>query len=200
VFSGIIEELGKVRELTPKAEGGARLSVGAPALAKECAVGDSVAVNGVCLTVVGAADGELAFDLSAETLRVTDLGELNPLDAINLELSLRVGERLGGHFVSGHIDEVGTIVSRHEEGDCAVFRISASVALLALIVERGSIAVDGISLTVTGLLSDAFEVVIIPHTAKMTTLGYKKPGDDVNLEADMIGKYVAKLVKEQNVL
>jgi len=159
-----------------------------------------VGVAGALLVGVGAADGELAFDLSAETLRVTDLGELNPLDAINLELSLRVGERLGGHFVSGHIDEVGTIVSRHEEGDCAVFRISASVALLALIVERGSIAVDGISLTVTGLLSDAFEVVIIPHTAKMTTLGYKKPGDDVNLEADMIGKYVAKLVKEQNVL
>lgn len=194
MFSGIIEELGVVDVFEQKASGDARMIVTAKRLGTECSIGDSIAINGVCLTVAFKEDG-LGFDLSHETLKVTNLGRLASGDKVNLELSLRLGDRLGGHFVSGHVDEVGTIRSRRDEGDCAVFEIRAGNRVLELLIDRGSIAVDGISLTVTDVLDDAFELVIIPHTAKMTTLGFKKAGDTVNLESDMIGKYVEKLVR-----
>lgn len=198
MFAGIVEELGLIEAFDRKEGGGARMTVAAPLLSRECKIGDSISVNGVCLTVEKKESDRLSFDLSEETLRVTDLGCLAAGNTINLELSLKIGERLGGHFVSGHVDEVGTILERRDEGDCAVFKIRASKELLAQFIQRGSVAIDGISLTLTKVLRDAFEVVIIPHTAKMTTLGFKGPGDMVNLEADMIGKYVAKLVNRTN--
>lgn len=198
MFSGIIEELGVVDVFEQKAAGDAGMIVTAKRLEAECSIGDSIAINGVCLTVASK-DGGLGFDLSHETLKVTNLGRLASGDKVNLELSLRLGERLGGHFVSGHVDEVGAIRSRRDEGDCAVFEISAGNRILELLIDRGSIAVDGISLTVTDVLDDAFKLVIIPHTAKMTTLGFKRAGDMVNLESDMIGKYVAKLVRGESL-
>lgn len=199
MFSGIIEELGVIESFEQKAGGDARMLVAAERLGAECSIGDSIAVNGVCLTVAFKNENRLGFDLSHETLKVTNLGRLASGDKINLELSLRLGERLGGHFVSGHVDEIGAIRSRRDEGDCSVFEIRAGNRILELLIDRGSIAVDGISLTVTNVLDDAFELVIIPHTAKMTTLGFKKAGDTVNLESDMIGKYVAKLVRVESL-
>jgi len=194
MFSGIVEELGAVEKIVPKEDGGARLMIAAGMLAREAALGDSVSINGVCLTVVEFSPRTLAFDLSAETLRVTNLGRLKVGDRVNLELSLKVGDRIGGHFVSGHVDAVGRIISKEPEGDCTVFRIEAGEALAGLSIDRGSLTIDGISLTVTKVGRDEIEVVIIPHTAAVTTLGIKGPGDEVNLEADMIGKYVAKLL------
>ncbi|MDP1809476.1 MAG: riboflavin synthase [Actinomycetota bacterium] len=194
MFAGIVEELGRVKVFNRKVGGGARMTVAAPVLGAEAAVGHSISINGVCLTVEEINGNDLSFDLSEETLRVTALGRLGAGDSVNLELSLKVGERLGGHFVSGHVDEVGAIVSRRDEGDCTVFQIRAGAGIRDLLVDRGSVAIDGISLTVTKVLPKAFEVVIIPHTARMTTLGFKTVGDQVNLEADMIGKYVTKLV------
>lgn len=194
MFSGIVEELGRVKAIDRKEGGGARMTVAAPVLGVEAGIGHSISVSGVCLTVEAIDGADLGFDLSEETLRVTALGGLGAGDSVNLELSLKVGDRIGGHFVSGHVDEVGEIVSRRDEGDCTVFQIKAGAGIRDLLVDRGSVTIDGISLTVTKVLPEAFEVVIIPHTAKMTTLGFKTVGDQVNLEADMIGKYVAKLV------
>lgn len=198
MFSGIVEELGRVKAFKRKGGGGARMIIEAPVLRGEAAIGHSISINGVCLTVEEIDGADLGFDLSEETLRVTALGVLGAGDSVNLELSLKVGDRLGGHFVSGHVDEVGEIVGRRDEGDCTVFQIRAGAGIRDLLVERGSVSIDGISLTVTKVLPEAFEVVIIPHTAKMTTLGFKTVGDQVNLEADMIGKYVAKLLVERS--
>ncbi len=194
MFSGIVEELGTVAAVRPIDDGGARLEIAAPALSGELGLGDSVSINGVCLTAVEITPPSALFDLSAETLRVTNLGRLTSGDRVNLELSLKVGDRIGGHFVSGHVDTVGTILSKEPEGECTVFRIRVGEALSDLAIDRGSVTIDGISLTVTKIAVDEIEVVIIPHTAAVTTLGLKGPGDQVNLEADMIGKYVAKLL------
>lgn len=194
MFSGIVEELGTVAAVRPIDDGGARLEIAAPALSGELGLGDSVSINGVCLTAVEITPPSALFDLSAETLRVTNLGRLTSGDRVNLELSLKVGDRIGGHFVSGHVDTVGTILSKEPEGECTVFRIRVGEALTDLAIDRGSVTIDGISLTVTKIAVDEIEVVIIPHTAAVTTLGLKGPGDQVNLEADMIGKYVAKLL------
>ena len=178
-----------------KIDGGARLNVEATQLSSDCSIGNSISVNGVCLTVESIRGVDLGMDLSEETLRVTNLGRLKTGDVVNLELSLQLGERIGGHFVSGHVDEVGKIVGQRVEGDCTVFQVSAGEQILNLLIDRGSITVDGISLTVTKVLDTSFEFVIIPHTAKLTTLGVKRVGDEVNLEADMIGKYIAKILK-----
>ncbi len=200
MFSGIVEELAKIKEIEVKADGGARLSVEATLLSADCSIGDSISVNGVCLTVEAMNGVNLGLDLSEETLRVTNLGKLRAGDVVNLELSLQLGERIGGHFVSGHVDEVGKIIEQRTEGDCTVFQISAGMEILGLLINRGSITVDGISLTVTKILDESFEFVIIPHTAKLTTLGVKRIGDNVNLEADMIGKYIAKILKNPGAL
>lgn len=194
MFSGIIEELGSVVSIGPKGEG-ARLTIEAPKLRPGCAVGDSVAVNGVCLTIEAMASNTFGFDLSPETLKATNLGSLKPGEKINLEQALAVGDRLGGHFVQGHVDSIGRIVKRIETGAFTIFEISAEPEIVGLLIDKGSISVDGISLTVTKILPRGFEVVIIPHTALKTTLGFKGVGREVNLEADMIGKYVAKLTK-----
>ena len=199
MFSGIVEELAKVSFQDGKPDGGSRLVVESAILSPEASIGDSIAVNGICLTVTSVEKGELSFDISPETLRVTNLNQLGSGDVANLELSLQIGDRLGGHFVSGHIDDVGEIVDRRSEGDCSVFRIAANKDILNLLIDRGSISVDGISLTVTKIFEDAFEIVIIPHTAKLTTLGTKSVGDKVNLESDMIGKYIARLMTTSNI-
>lgn len=189
MFTGLVMEMGEIVSLQKRKNGGC-LSLIAPAMSKDTGIGDSISINGTCLTVVDIKDRMLAFDLSGETLKSTNLGLLRPGDKVNLESSLRFDSKLGGHFVTGHIDGVGTIRSRERVGDVLKFVIFAEEHITDFLVEKGSIALDGISLTVVDLFGDGFSVVIIPHTAKMTTLGFKGAGDTVNLEVDILGKYV----------
>ncbi len=177
-----------------KRSGGAILSLKAGKLAPDAKPGDSIAVNGVCLTVVNKDKAALSFDLSDETLRSTNLGSLKTGDKINLEPSLRPDSKIGGHFVTGHVDAAGRIRSRTNIGDMMKIEIEAPPAAVNFLVEKGSVAVDGISLTVVDVLKDGFTIVIIPHTAKLTTIGHKEAGDTVNIEADILGKYVAKFM------
>lgn len=193
MFTGIIEALGTVREVRDLG-GLTRLTVDAGELASGTAIGDSVAVNGVCLTAVEVAPPSLAFEAIPETLRRTNLGELRAGDRVNVERPLAAGARLSGHFVQGHVDGVGEIAGLSEEGDSLRIRIGAPPELLRYVVEKGSIAVDGISLTVAGCDAAGFEVAIIPHTRSVTTLGRAAPGRRVNLEVDILAKYVEKLV------
>lgn len=193
MFTGIIIETGEIVSLKKKGVG-AFLSVSAKAISENTAIGDSIAVNGVCLTVITINGKQLSFDLSDETLNSTNLGELRPGDKVNLEPSLRPDGKLGGHFVTGHIDGVGKIMSKRLDGDISKITIGAPPEIAGLLVEKGSVTVDGISLTVVDALDEAFTVVIIPHTSAITTIGLKNTGDTVNLEADIIGKYVAKFL------
>ncbi len=158
------------------------------------AIGESIAVNGACLTVVGFFGKEFDFEIGPETLRKTNLGTLKPGDRVNLERSLKVGDRLGGHFVQGHVDAVGTIDARIRNGDWEVVWFRCPAELTRLMVPKGSIAVDGVSLTLVNVEAERFSVMLIPHTQAMTTLGFKVAGDAVNLEADMLAKHVAKLL------
>ena len=190
MFTGIVLELGTVATFD-----GSRLVVAAPETAAGAAVGDSVSVAGVCLTVVAVEEGQVAFDVVPETLSRTALGDLRPGDMLNLEPSLRVGDRLGGHVVQGHVDAVGQVRSITPEEDSRRVWIDAPDAVLGTIVEKGSIAVDGVSLTVAAFDDDGFEVTLIPHTLAVTTLGRLEPGDELNLEADVLGKVVERLVK-----
>jgi riboflavin synthase len=189
MFTGIVRELGTV-----EAFDGSRLVVAANETAASASVGDSVAVAGICLTVVEAAGGRLAFDVVPETLSRTALGGLGPGDTLNLEPSLRVGDALGGHVVQGHVDAVGQVRSVTPEGDGLRVWIDAPETVVRYCIEKGSVAVDGVSLTVAALDDDGFEVALIPHTLAVTTLGSLEPGDDVNLEADVLGKVVERLV------
>jgi riboflavin synthase len=173
---------------------GSRLVVTAPETAADAAVGDSVSVAGTCLTVVEAEEGRLAFDVVPETLSRTALRHLEPGASLNLEPSLRVGDRLGGHVVQGHVDAVGSVRSVTPEGDSRRIWVDAPDTVLGYCIEKGSIAVDGVSLTVAALDDDGFEVALIPHTMAVTTLGRLEPGDEVNLEADLLGKVVERLV------
>ncbi|MDA8171280.1 MAG: riboflavin synthase [Nitrospiraceae bacterium] len=193
MFTGLIRELGAVAHLRRVASG-ARLAVAAPLVSKGSALGASVAVNGVCLTVTDARGDVLEFDISSETLRSTDLGGLKPGEKVNLEPALLAQDALGGHLVSGHVDGVGKIRSKTETGEAWKVEIEAPPSVLRYLVPKGSVAVDGISLTVVDVLPEAFTVVIIPHTARNTTIGFKTPPSPVNLEADIIGKYVAKFL------
>lgn len=195
MFTGIIIELGEVASLKKRADS-ARLSIKGREIIKDAVVGDSIAVNGVCLTVteLRVPDSELFFDVSFETLGSTNLGYLKRGDRVNLEPSLRPNSKIGGHFVTGHVEGVGRIRSKRPIGNAVTIEIEAPQNVLKYLVERGSVAVDGISLTVVDVLRDAFSVVIIPHTAKMTTIGFKNVGDTVNLEPDILGKYVAKFL------
>ncbi len=193
MFTGLIMEMGEIVSLKKRKNGG-RLSLIASAMSKDTGIGDSISINGACLTVVDIKDRMLAFDLSGETLKSTNLGLLRPGDKVNLESSLRFDSKLGGHFVTGHVDGVGTIRSRERVGDVLKFVIFAEEHITDFLVEKGSVALDGISLTVVDLFGDGFSVVIIPHTAKMTTLGFKGTGDTVNLEVDILGKYVSKFL------
>lgn len=193
VFTGIVQSTGRIASLVPR-EGGMRLWVDAGPLAAETKEGDSVAVDGCCLTVVGASGARVAFDVVPETLRRTTLGKRAPGDPVNLELPVRPSDRLGGHFVQGHVDAVAEVLARRAEGADVVLTFQRPPALTGQIVEKGSVAVDGVSLTVAGASGDSFSVALIPHTLAVTTLGRRAPGDLVNLEGDVLAKYVAALM------
>jgi riboflavin synthase len=189
MFTGIVRELGTV-----DAFDGSRLVVAAPETAASAAVGDSVAVAGVCLTVVEHDGGRLAFDVVPETIARTALGRLEPGRSVNLESSLRVGDALGGHVVQGHVDAVGSVRSVTSDGDGRRLWFDAPETVVRYCIEKGSIAVDGVSLTLAAFDDEGFEVALIPHTLAVTTLGGLEPGDEVNLEADVLGKVVERLV------
>jgi len=195
MFTGIILELGKVISVEKIAQG-AKLKIFSEKLIKDSQIGDSIAVNGVCLTVteIDRTKKALSFELSYETLKKTTLGELKKDSPVNLESALTLNTKLGGHLVSGHVDGVGVIKKVEKTGDYIKIEIEAPQEVLRYCVPKGSIAVDGISLTVVDLFTNSFSVVIIPHTLKMTTLGFKNVGDSVNLEPDIIAKYVERLI------
>ena len=188
MFTGLVQQLGTLTSL----EGG-RLAVTAT-LAGELSVGDSVAVNGACLTATSVTPGAFTADVMEETLRRTALGALRPGDPVNLELPLRAADRLGGHFVQGHVDGVGTVAAVHDEGFSRLVEIEAEAGLMRYVVEKGSIAVDGVSLTVASLAEGTFGVSLIPETLERTTLGRASPGDSVNLEVDVLAKDGERLV------
>ena len=194
MFTGIIEELGSVRAIDRR-EGGARLEIAASTVLADARAGDSIAVNGCCLTVVDRGDGWWAADAVIETLERTALGSLERDDPVNLERPLRLSDHLGGHLVQGHVDAVGHVAARTPLADGSTrFTFSAPPDVLRYVVEKGSVAIDGISLTVAALGDDSFDVAVIPHTLGVTTLGRKDPGAAVNLEADLIAKYVERLL------
>lgn len=193
MFTGLVEELGKVKALQRGARS-VRLTVAARAILGDVKLGDSIAVNGTCLTVVDHGDGWFTADVMPETVERTAMAGLKSGDAVNLERTLRVGDRLGGHIVSGHIDGVGVIRAKEADDNAVVVRIAAPAEVMRYIVAKGSVAIDGISLTVVAAGPDWFTVSLIPHTASVTTLGLKGVGAPVNLEADVIGKYVEKLM------
>jgi riboflavin synthase len=193
MFTGIIVEMGKVTAVQKK-RGIAHLFLNSSEVIKDANIGDSISVNGTCLTLVEIKGNTMRFDLSSETLRSSNLGLLQSGDRVNLEPSLRPDSKLGGHFVSGHVDDIGKIKSSIKIGDTFKVEIEVADRILNFLIEKGSVAVDGISLTVVDILKRSFTVMIIPHTAKLTTLGFKGPGDTVNVEVDMIGKYVAKFL------
>ena len=191
MFTGLVEALGRVKSL--EAAGTARLLVIAePGLAPQLEIGESVAVNGACLTVVDRNEETFMFQVGPETLRCTNLGELMPGARVNLERAVAVGDRLGGHIVQGHIDGLGQIVSRQRQGDWDLVWFRCPPELARQMVSKGSVAVDGISLTLVDVTTDSFSVALIPHTLKETTLGFKEPPASVNLETDLLAKYVWK--------
>ena len=193
MFTGIVRERGTVRSIDGD-EQGARLRVAAPEAAGQAGIGDSIAISGVCLTVVAVRDGEVEFDAVAETLRRSSLGRLQAGDGVNVEPALRAGEPLGGHYVQGHVDGVGRVRSIEPEGDGVLMGFEAPTDVLRYCVEKGSIAVEGVSLTITHVDETGFGVALVPHTLTETTLGSRQPGDEVNLEADVLAKYVERLL------
>ncbi len=193
MFTGLVEELGTLRGIA-RGSDSAKLSVDASLVVKDVKLGDSIAVNGVCLTVVEYGRSSFVADVMAETLAKTNLGQLKTGDRVNLERALALGDRLGGHLVSGHIDGVGTIIRKEKHDIATLITIAAPPQVIKYVVKKGSIAVDGTSLTVVDFGSENFQVSLIPHTAHMTSLGLKKTGDTVNLEADLIGKYIERLM------
>jgi len=197
MFTGIIEQMGAVTALERRADN-ARLQI-ATSLARDCDIGASVAVNGACLTVVERTGEGLAFDLGPETLRSTALGELGPGAPVNLERPLRLGGLLGGHLVLGHVDGVGTITDVEREASARLRIALPSVELWPLIIPKGSVAVDGVSLTVAEIDDMAFAVMVIPYTLAATTLGRVGPGHRVNLEMDVMGKYLLRSLSLRGV-
>jgi len=193
MFTGIVEEMGSVKALRREA-GSARLTIAASTVLEGTALGDSICVNGVCLTVVEMSKSEFSADVAVETLKVTNLGDLKTAAKVNLERALQLSARIGGHLVTGHVDAVGRIRERREEGNGWRIFVDAPEAALRYIIKKGSVAVDGISLTVADVDKTGFSIAMIPHTAKLTTLGFKSGGDSVNLETDIIGKYVERLL------
>lgn len=193
MFTGIVEELGVIKSVRRGAES-ARLMIDAARVIGGSRVGDSIMVNGVCLTSVYFGERTFTADVMAETLDKSNLGKLKTGDRVNLERALRLDDRLGGHIVSGHIDGVGTISSREKHDIATLITIKAPQAVMRYIIKKGSVAIDGISLTVVDFAADSFQVSLIPHTANETTLGFKKNGDTVNLEGDIIGKYIERMM------
>lgn len=193
MFTGIIEEIGSVLSVPPMGKSG-RISIKAVVVLQGSKIGDSIAVNGVCLTITAIGDGLFFADVMAETLRRSNLGSLKPGDKVNLERAVSSDGRFGGHIVSGHIDGTGVISRFKNEENATWVYVNTSSEIINLIVEKGSIAIDGISLTVASVTESDFAASIIPHTGQETTLLEKKIGDKVNLENDIIGKYVQKLM------
>jgi riboflavin synthase len=194
MFTGIVRERGRVL----RAEGGAdglALELEAPETATASAVGDSVSIAGACLTVTAVEDGRLTFHAVRETLERSSLGRLEPGVEVNLEPALRAGEPLGGHYVQGHVDGLGVVRALEPEGEGARLGVEAPSQLLRYCVEKGSITVEGVSLTIADVADDGFEAALVPHTLAVTTLGALRPGDPVNLEVDVLAKYVEKLVQ-----
>ena len=195
MFTGIVRELGLVESLEPDG-GSVRLRIHAPDTASGVALGDSVALNGVCLTATEVSDGVLTFDAVQETLRRSTLGRLEAGAGVNVEPALRAGEPLGGHLVQGHVDGVGRVRS----ADGETLEIEAPPDVLRYCVEKGSVAIDGVSMTIASLGDGSFSVAVVPHTREVTTLGALKEGDEVNLEADVLAKYVEKLLQARGTM
>lgn len=194
MFSGIVEVLGRIERVEVENAGRA-FAITWPGLKEALTLGESVAVNGCCLTVVAAEAERFAVQAGPETLDRTNLGALSPGDPVNLERALRLSDRLGGHFVQGHIDGTARVIERRNEGEWEFLRFRLDdPAWTALMVEKGSIAVDGVSLTLVDVRTDDFSVMLIPHTLAVTTLGALRPGDRVNIETDMLAKHVQKLL------
>jgi riboflavin synthase len=194
MFSGLVEMRATVARLVEDPPG-VRLVVEAPEVAQETKIGDSIAINGCCLTVVEVDEQTFGFDAGAETLSRTNLGRLAPGSYVNIERSLRLGQRVGGHFVTGHIDGLGHLDQRIDEKDWSTFWFRAPVALMAQMASKASIAVDGVSLTLVEVHDDRFSVALIPHTLNVTTLGPMQAGDPVNLETDILAKYVERQLR-----
>ena len=195
MFSGIIETSGAITQIDQIAEG-VRLTLSSELPLAEIGLGESICVNGTCLTVTVIGDSGLSFEVSAESLRRTNLGDLRPGSVVNLERSLRLEDRLSGHLVFGHVDGLGSVASVQAEGDSFLYTFEIPRELSRYLVEKGSVAVDGISLTVFDCQSTSFTCAIIPHTYQVTTLKHRQPGDRVNIETDMQGKYIENFVKE----
>lgn len=196
MFTGLVVERGRlIADPAPSGQGGVRLSVGmSPGLAGRLGIGDSLAVSGVCLTVTAREEDRVTVELSPETLGRTNLGGLRGGDEVNLEPALRMGDALGGHMVQGHVDATAEVVERRDLTEHRVLAFSIPPALAPFLVEKGSITVDGVSLTVSSLFPGRFEVALIPHTLEITTLSRLAPGDRVNLEVDVLGKYVHRIL------
>jgi len=202
MFTGIVVERGRlIADPAPSGQGGVRLEIGlSPALAGRLGIGDSLAVAGVCLTITQKDADRVAVELSPETLSRTTLGELRRGDAVNLEPPLRMGDPLGGHWVQGHVDATARVVDRRDLTYHRELAFSIPPDLEPLLVEKGSVTVDGVSLTVSALRSDRFEVALIPHTLEVTTLSRLAPGDRVNLEVDVLGKYVHRILAARGLV
>jgi riboflavin synthase len=193
VFTGIVREVGRVESAAQTGDG-IRLTIATPEIAGSVALGDSVAIDGVCLTTVAIEDGTLSFDAVPETLARSSLAELEVGDAVNVESALRAGDPLGGHIVQGHVDGVARVRSVADEGEGRRVWVDAPNELLAYCVEKGSVAVDGVSLTVAALDESGFAVALVPHTLEATTFGQLAVGDTVNVEVDILAKYIERLV------
>ena len=193
MFTGIVEEVGIV-QLVDRLPQSARIEIEAKKTLENSKIGDSIAVNGACLTVTNLTMDRFNADISAETLRLTNLGNLKVGSPVNLERSVRLVDRVNGHLVQGHVDEVGKIIGWKDEGDSSLMRVSISPKSMPYIVYKGSITVDGVSLTIANLLDDSFEISLIPHTKEVTTMGQKQIEDQVNIEVDLIGRYVERLL------
>jgi riboflavin synthase len=198
VFTGIIEELGRVREVEPRGED-ARIVIEAHTVTEDAKSGDSISVNGVCLTALDIRSDSFAADVSKETLFRSTLGKLQAGSPVNLERAVTPATRLGGHIVQGHVDATGTLVGSQNHGDSWTFRFSYPKEIAPYLVFKGSVAVDGISLTIANLADDYFEIAVIPKTLERTNFSHLNPGDDVNLEADVIAKYVERILSHTSL-
>ncbi|WP_100372612.1 riboflavin synthase [Bacillus sp. FJAT-45037] len=198
MFTGIIEEIGTIEEVRQSGEA-IVMKIAASHILTDVALGDSIAVNGVCLTVTSYTDRSFTVDLMPETVRATSLNGLGRASKVNLERAMSAKGRFGGHFVSGHVDGTGTILSKDQKDNAVYYRIEAASELLRYMIYKGSIAVDGTSLTIFGVDEESFTISIIPHTIEETIIGSKGAGDIVNIECDMIGKYIEKFVTRQGI-
>lgn len=196
MFTGIIEELGQFRGIN-SGDNASVISIGCKDVLQEVKIGDSIAVNGVCLSVTSYNSDSFSADVMPETLRRSNLGKLKRSEILNLERALKASDRFGGHIVSGHIDGVGIIKEKKTEQNAVLVSFKAHRDILRYIVQKGSVAIDGISLTVTFVNSESFGISLIPLTAKLTTLGFKNAGDEVNIECDIVGKYIEKFISER---